>query len=165
MTETLIVPAKKIVSFTGHRPSVLGGFLNPNPIQEKVFSFLRDKLLEIQPEKAITGMALGVDTWAAEVCLELEIPILAAIPFIGQEKIWPKASQEKYRLILERSAEQHVVCEGEYAAWKMQVRNQWMVDHSDIVIAIFTGQAGGTKNCVDYALKKKKEMIVFNPFE
>ena len=35
-----------------------------------------------------------------------------------------------------------------------QVRNEWMVDRSNLVIAVFNGQKSGTKNTVDYAFRK-----------
>lgn len=35
-----------------------------------------------------------------------------------------------------------------------QVRNEWMVDRSNLVIAVFNGQKSGTKNTVDYAIRK-----------
>ena len=39
-----------------------------------------------------------------------------------------------------------------------------MVDHSDVVLAVYNGaKFGGTKNCVDYAQKQNKELIIINP--
>ena len=35
-----------------------------------------------------------------------------------------------------------------------QVRNEWMVDRSNLVIAVFNSQKSGTKNTVDYAKRK-----------
>ena len=35
-----------------------------------------------------------------------------------------------------------------------QVRNEWMVDRSNLVIAVFNGNKSGTKNTVDYAMKR-----------
>ena len=35
-----------------------------------------------------------------------------------------------------------------------QVRNEWMVDRSKLVIAVFNGQKSGTKNTVDYTKRK-----------
>ena len=35
-----------------------------------------------------------------------------------------------------------------------QLRNEWMVDRSNLVIAVFNGQKSGTKNTVDYAKRK-----------
>lgn len=44
-----------------------------------------------------------------------------------------------------------------------QVRNEWMVDRSNLVIAVFNGQKSGTKNTVDYA--KRKGIRVVNVFK
>lgn len=35
-----------------------------------------------------------------------------------------------------------------------QVRNEWMVDRSNLVIAVFNGQKSETKNTIDYAKRK-----------
>ena len=32
-----------------------------------------------------------------------------------------------------------------------QLRNQWMIDHSSKVIAVYDGQPGGTRNTIMYA--------------
>lgn len=32
-----------------------------------------------------------------------------------------------------------------------QIRNEWMVDRSSLVIAVFNGEQSGTKNTIDYA--------------
>ena len=53
-------------------------------------------------------------------------------------------------------AEVVFVSEPGYAAWKMQVRNKWMVDNSDLVLALWNGTDGGTANCVRYAEKVGK---------
>ena len=37
--------------------------------------------------------------------------------------------------------------------------NEWMVDRSNLVIAVFTGQKSGTKNTIDYANKKGIRVI------
>jgi uncharacterized phage-like protein YoqJ len=153
------------ISFTGHRPQKLGGFKTPNPIYDFVIASIEEALVKLAPTKAISGMALGVDIWAAEICLKLGIPLIAAVPFVGQEKIWPQESQDKYHAVLNQAAEKVIVCEGGYASWKMQKRNQWMVDHSDLVIAVYDGSTGGTGNCVSYAKQQNKNMIIINPIE
>ena len=46
----------------------------------------------------------------------------------------------------------------------MQIRNRWMVDNSDLVLAVFDGKKeGGTWNCVKYAKSKNKEIVVIKP--
>lgn len=155
-------------SFTGHRPNKLSykgqsGYVD-NPLTLWIREKIKEILIEIKPEKAISGMALGTDQISAQICIELGIPWIAAIPFIGQELAWPEESQQKYRSLLAQASEVHIVCDGGYAAWKMQHRNKWMCDNSDIVIGVYNGdRAGGTANCINYAKSKNKQIIIINP--
>lgn len=148
-----------IVAFTGHRPDKLGSFASNNPVKDRVVAALTKRLKELQDEGpllAFTGMALGVDQWAAQACLSLDICYEAAIPFKGQELRWPAESQGVYRFLLDQAEKVHVVCEGEYAPWKMQKRNEWLVDHADRLLAVWDGSDGGTANCVRYAWEKER---------
>lgn len=108
-------------------------------------------------------MALGVDQIAASAAIELDIPFIAAVPFLGQEKMWPTQSQDFYNLLISAAEDVVIVCDGDYSPQKMQTRNKWMVDKCDVLIAVFDGTPGGTKNCVDYAISKEKEIIKINP--
>lgn len=152
-----------IVSFTGHRPDKLGGYKLPNPTYLHVCQQIDKTLQELKPEKVISGMALGVDQWAANIAIRLGIPFIAAVPFLGQEKAWPQASQKVFNKLLGKAAEVVIVSEGGYSAYKMQIRNEWMVDRADKVIAIWDGTSGGTGNCVNYARAKGKEIILIDP--
>lgn len=152
-----------IVAFTGHRPDKLGGYKLPNPTYIKVCKEIDKTLKELKPEKIITGMALGVDQWAANIAHKLNIPYLAAIPFENQECKWPEDSQRIFRILRKLASEEVIVSEGAYAAHKMQVRNEWMVDHCDVLIAIWDGSKGGTGNCVEYAKSVNKKIIYINP--
>lgn len=152
-----------IIAFTGSRPNKLGGYKTPNPIFNKVCKGIEKYLIELQPEKIISGMAQGTDIWAAKIAVKLKIPFIAAIPFIGQESIWPASSQEEYHSLLKLAAKQVIVSKGTYSAEKMQVRNQWMVDNSDLLIAVWDGSSGGTANCVKYAKSKNKTIMVIDP--
>lgn len=152
-----------IVGLTGHRPDKLGGYKVPNPLYDRIIAAGRQKLIELAPEKVISGVALGWDQWMAQVCVELGIPFLAAVPFEGQERKWPKDSQDRYRALLAKAAETVIVCPGGYAPWKMQKRNCWMVDHSDFMLACWDGSPGGTRNCLDYINSKEKGHCVIDP--
>jgi uncharacterized phage-like protein YoqJ len=154
-----------IVSFTGHRPNKLGGYKLPNPAYLYVCQQLEKTLKELQPTEAISGMALGIDQWAANVCLKLGIPFTAAIPFVGQEKAWPQSSQQTYHKLLSKATKQVIVCQGGYAPQKMQTRNEWMCNHCDQLIAVWDGTPGGTGNCVQYAKSINKTIIFINPRE
>lgn len=153
-----------IVAFTGHRPNKLGGYNIPNPIYNHIYSQIDQVLKSLKPERVISGMALGIDQWAAIIAKRLNIPFTAAIPFEGQEGNWPSASQKTYKQLLSFAEEKVIVCEGSYAASKMQIRNEWMVDRCDTLIAVYNGDAtGGTANCVRYATSMKKNIIYINP--
>jgi uncharacterized phage-like protein YoqJ len=51
-----------------------------------------------------------------------------------------------------------IVSPGTYSANKMEVRNRWMVDNSNGVVALWDGRPGGTGNCVRYVLKSKSQI-------
>jgi uncharacterized phage-like protein YoqJ len=152
-----------IVAFTGHRPDKLGGYKLPNDTYIRVCQKIDTTLRELNPEKVISGMALGIDQWAAMIAHKLGIPFLAAIPFEGQEKAWPETSQKTFRLLRKLAAEEVIVSSGGYSADKMQVRNIWMVDNCDTLIAVWDGTSGGTANCVAYAESVGKTIIRINP--
>lgn len=152
-----------IVAFTGHRPDKLGSY-EPNEISNKVKGDITKALSELKPEKVISGMALGVDQIAAEVCIDLGIPFIAAVPFLGQESMWPLKSKEHYRYLLSKASDIEVVCDGGYAAWKLQKRNEWMVDNCNLLIAVWNGSDGGTKNCFDYAQKVGRKTFIIDVF-
>jgi uncharacterized phage-like protein YoqJ len=156
-----------IVAFTGHRPDKLPnketGYKLPNPTYIHVCQQIEKTLKELQPEKVISGMALGVDMWAANIAYKLSIPFIAAVPFLGQEKAWPESSQKTFHNLLNKAAETVIVCEGGYAAYKMQTRNCWMVDRCDKLIAVWDETPGGTGNCVSYAKSINREIILIDP--
>ena len=154
-----------IIAGTGHRPSKIGGFSIPNPTFNYICKTAERILIAEKPDKIITGMALGLDIWLAQIAYKLKIPFIAAVPFIGQELIWPDASQAIYKELLSKAFEVVVVSEGGYSPQKMQIRNEWMCNHSDKILAVWDGSNGGTGNCVRYAKEIGKEIIRIDPNE
>ena len=59
--------------------------------------------------------------------------------------------------ILEYADLVRYICKG-YSMASFQIRNEWMVGHSNRVIAVFNGESGGTKNTIDYAKDKNIEI-------
>ncbi len=143
--------------FTGHRPEKCKG-------QE---AFLR-KQLELKIKKAIkegyttfiTGMAPGVDTWAAEEVLKIkaeydEIKLVCAVPFNGVEKNRTPEQQERFRQIISK-ADDITYISKKYQRWCFYARDEWMVDHASRVIAVFNGTHGGTEYTINYAKKMER---------
>jgi len=151
-----------IISFSGHRPVKLGGYNTPNSTYNWVKEQLRNILQELKPEKCISGMALGTDTWAAEICIDMNIPFIAALPFKGHGNRWPKASQDIHAEILTKAAEVVTVCD-EMSYKAFLVRDEWMVDHGDELVAVYDGSGGGTGHTVGYAKKVGKTIHIIDP--
>ena len=141
--------------FTGHRP-------------EKLRKSEQDIRIELENEirKAIndgyitfiTGMARGVDIWAAQIVLMLRdegcnVKLMCACPYEGFECGWSQDWQKQYREILASADLVKYVCEG-YSRSCFQIRNEWMVNHAARVIAVFNGEKSGTKNTIDYAIRQ-----------
>lgn len=139
-----------IVAATGHRPEKL---LSHHPLPDldrRLFQFARDVLVELEPSEVISGMALGWDQAVAQAAISLRIPLTAACPFKGQERLWPGSKQALYREILSKAQRVVYVCNhGLNIAF--QERNEWMVDRCDKLTALYDGTPGGTANCVQYA--------------
>lgn len=154
-----------IIAVTGHRPNKLGNEYDSNGpysdwIRENFIKIIEEK----KPTLAISGMALGVDMIWAETAYEKGIKVLAAIPFKGQECKWPEKSRNRYSNFLQQeNVEIYCVCEGAYTPWKMQARNEYMVDKANILLAVWDKTPGGTANCVKYAQEQEKDIIYIDP--
>lgn len=166
------------IAITGHRPKVLGwgyDYLN-KPHYTELGEDLRNIIINRiennggETIEIISGMALGVDTLFALLGLTLKeegynVKLHCAIPFKGQENRWAKGERQLYNYILSKADKITYVCEEGYANWKMQKRNEFMVDNCDLLIAVWNGSKSGTANCVNYAKRKGKEIIYINPLE
>jgi uncharacterized phage-like protein YoqJ len=143
-----------IIAATGHRPDKLGGY-HPRT-QARLQLIAAEGLRIMEPSRVISGMALGWDTAVALAAIDLFIPLTAAVPFKGQESRWPEGSRRTYREILSMADEVVTVCEGGYHPAKLQVRNEYMVNQAEEILALWNGTPGGTRNCIDYAKEMRR---------
>ena len=150
--------------FTGHRPEKLG-------ISEAEIKSLLEKAVDTAIQNGfttfITGMAPGVDIWAAEIVLEKKkhnsaLHLICAVPHPGFEKRKNKYEEERYKNIILNADYTKTVCD-RYFKGCYQKRNEFMVDHCRLVIAVWNGTASGTKNTIEYA--KHNGVSVFNVLE
>lgn len=150
--------------FTGHRPNKL------DYSEGEIKSLLEmaiDNAISDGYVTFITGMAKGVDIWAAEIVLEKkkdnkDLHLICAVPHPGFEKRRSKYETERYENIIKNADYVTTISDNYYRAC-YQKRNIWMVNHSSLVIAVFNGTASGTKNTVDYA--RKSDVHVVNILE
>ena len=138
--------------FTGHRPQLL------RRLEEDIKVDLENAIQKAISEgytTFISGLAYGVDIWAAEIVIRLKtananLHLIAAIPFPGVDETWEGDWRRRYRHLLSQS-EYVKVMEPMFSKEAYQKRNEWMVNHSSKVIAVYNGQAGGTRNTIHYA--------------
>lgn len=143
-----------VYSGTGHRLELIG-YENYNKLVDYIVSILPT----YNATKIICGMALGFDQALAEAAIQLNIPFVAAVPFKGQEFVWPEIAKIKYNDILNKALEVIIVCEGGFATKKYFIRDHFMIDNSEAVIALYNGQKkGGTAATVKYAKKQNKQV-------
>ena len=147
--------------FTGHRPEKL--VISESEVKAELEKEIRLAIAD-GFNVFITGMAPGVDIWAAEVVLELRgkedhpLKLIAASPHPGFENRWSLDWQKRYAVIMSKADYIKDVCQC-YSRGCYQIRNEWMVDHSARVIAVWNGRPSGTKNTVLYAKRKGVPVI------
>lgn len=157
------------VGVTGHRPDKLWGYDTDNPNYERLRRYFRQMLMELNCGTAHTGMAIGTDIEFAKAVLEMKdylhkpIELVAHIPCDNQQCKWPRDTQLDYEYILSRCSEVTIVSPGPYAPWKMQKRNEHLVNSVDHLIAVYDGSAGGTGNCVGYARNTSVILHIVTP--
>lgn len=146
--------------FTGHRPYKL------NCTEQETKHLLEqaiDEAIKNGYYTFITGMAPGVDIWAAEIVIEKKkhsdaIRLICAVPHPGFEKRRSENETERYKNIIQNADYVKLVNEN-YFNGCYQVRNEYMVDRSSLVIAVWNGTASGTKNTIDYAERNGVKVV------
>lgn len=161
-------PKNLTFSGTGHRPEKLARFGPVLEIRERVRCRLVQLLRGLRPVRVISGMAPGFDQWLAWACVEAEIPWYAAVPYAGQEHRWSAAAQREYHELLTRAAAPPIVLAPSYRPRSgndlgtFELRNRWMIDYSDVVLACYLGFSGGTQNAVRYATAQQRSILNIN---
>ena len=141
--------------FTGHRPEKLRS--DETTIRLNLNAAIQDAICDGY-RTFISGMARGVDIWAAELVLLCrqecaDIRLICALPHPDFEKRWRCEWQERYRAVLEQADLVRTICP-HFFMGSYQIRNEWMVDHTSRMIAAYNGEPGGTRNAIQYAIKR-----------
>lgn len=111
----------------------------------------------------ISGVDLGVDTYAAEIVLKLKtqypyITLECAIPCETQAIKWNERDGDIYYEILSK-CDKETLLQQKNTANCMQRRNEYMIDNSDFIIAVWNGKPSGTGNTVKCARQNGKSVF------
>ncbi len=115
----------------------------------------------------ISGMALGFDIIAAETILELkkeypQIKLIGALPCKNQYKVWKEYQIDRYKKVLAKCDNVRCLYD-KYNDNCMLERNDYMINNSSLIIALYNGKGGGTGYTVRNAKKKGLDTIIIEP--
>ena len=152
-----------IYAATGHRPQFLPcKFNESDPWLIDLKTRLLDWMQFNNPDKVISGMALGWDMWVADAALQLGIPFDAYVPFPGQPTRWADSSIKHYNYLLSKAAKVKTISKY-YSNRAFTLRDEAMVNDATGVVALLSPKmkSGGTFYTVNYAKKNGKNIINF----
>ena len=143
--ENLFLKKEQSVAFTGHRFIPYGKL----PMLKTA---LKNVIIELYAKgytNYYCGMAMGFDLLSAEVLLSLkteykELRLIAVVPYRNQDERFSFADKRRYHSILKK-ANETILLREDYCQGCMLRRNDYMLAHSNRVIAYFNGEnKGGT---------------------
>ena len=159
-------------AFTGHRPKSFPWKYDEAArdciLLKEVLAAQIAELADKGVTDFLSGMALGVDLWSAQIVLHLQkkcpaIRLHCILPCEGQELKWSASMQVQYNTILQQASEV-VYVSREYTPDCMLKRNRYLVDHSSILLAVYNGTCrSGTGATVRYAQKAGRQIILIDP--
>ena len=150
--------------FTGHRRV-------PDEDLPLVSQSLRREILRLIREEGIerflSGGALGFDTLAAEVVLEVaadypNVSLVIVQPCADQARSWNVDDVRRYGEMLRRASEV-VTLAPAYRPGCMQARNRYLVEHSAVCLCYLTERSGGTAYTVRYAASRGLPIVNVAP--
>lgn len=168
------------IALTGHRPTKLGGYDTSLPsyrkLQDDLEQFIAYQLQSYDVIVGHSGLALGADTIWSKAILNMRqkhpnrVQFHAEIPFMEQHNKWFKKSDIDFWLEQVNSADYKTIymdsnteLSTKNVVKALDDRNIGMIDHADILIAVWDGSSGGTGNAVHYAKSINKQIQYVKP--
>lgn len=166
MTETLLFPEAepqpptqyRTACFTGHRMAKLP----PGMVRRVVLSMLYEEIrsaVKCGVDTFYTGMAAGIDLYAADYVIRLreqypQLRLICVKPFADCGNSLRGDDRYHFNSVL---AEADAVLElsDRYYNYCYRFRNQFMVDHSDLLIAVVSEMRSGTGQTIRMAQRRR----------
>ena len=157
------------IAITGHLPDT---FLISHYSHEEIKRRINDVVAIFKREHGDDlcfnlGGAQGADTWAAQACMDHNVKFHMFLPFPTEVhcKYWEEDQIAEFKTQLIRASGIDILdpsnSNKDNRHKLYALRDKKMVDCANFVVAFWVGKkAGGTYNCMDYALEQSK--FVFN---
>lgn len=162
---------KKYCCCTGHRPEKFPFRYGVDKAKHNKYLEELEKMIELAINEYgitnfISGMALGVDSDFAQTVLKLKekypVTLECVIPYSDYSVRWSFEDEKRNYEIL-KSADKVTLVSDRYFNGCLFKRNRYMVDKSDLVIAVFNGEKkGGTFYTLSYAEKQGKHIQIID---
>ncbi len=149
--------------FSGHRPEKL------DTAEEEIKAWLEEQIdaaIADGYRTFLCGMGMGVDLFAGEIVLakrakDPSLHLICVEPWPGFAARWGEPWKGIHDAMLE-SADFVKVISRHYFNGVFESRNNYLVDHSNRLIAYYNGAPGGTRSMIEYAVKRGLKEIVTN---
>ncbi|MBR2903430.1 MAG: DUF1273 family protein [Clostridia bacterium] len=159
---------KKVCCCTGHRPQgFVWNYYDKNLVEHQGYlmrlAYFVEKFVEEGYDCFVSGGAIGADMDFAEIVIRLKkkyphIRLEIVVPCAHQDRMWRPQDKARYQSILQQ-ADEVTVLFSRYTPWCYDKRNRYMVDKSDLVLAVWNGEKiGGTYQTKKYAEKTGKQL-------
>lgn len=157
----------KICAFSGPRPQNLPFKFNENDVRcIALKEDIRHEIVDLIENEGythfISGVALGFDTYAAEIVLELKsvypgLTLEAAIPCENQDAKWPEESRIRYQKLLSQ-CDKITCCQKEYSSYCMVARNKYLIKTADCLLTLHRASSPGTQSTFRQAILAGKRI-------
>lgn len=161
---------------TGHNPQRFKFKYNEKaPLCQSVKGAITEQIKILYSEGVrlfYVGCAVGVDTWAAEIILDLkqqpdylDIELFCAVPFPDHSERFTAGQKKRYQHILSQCDKQEIISR-KFSPVAYKRLNYYMVDNTQYLVAIYDqdkSDRSGLVQTVNYAIKKNLQIVYIHP--
>ena len=115
----------------------------------------------------LSSLAAGADQLCADIGLSLGYELICPLPFAKVRNDFAGNDLEKFDALMSKAAQTVLVSTNQNADQAYLLAGQYIVEHCDVLLAIWDGSAQssicGTQAVVKYAKEKGKRTIIIMP--
>lgn len=155
----------KNIGISGHR-DILRYFNNCNYEEALniLIKYFESKIIKYNPDKLISGMALGVDEAFAFTAIKLNLKLKLCIPHNIEFHKKSENSAKYYDYILNyKNLEIEEVSKyykNKIYKYATFARNQSIIDNSDLILIFKRFESTGTNHCLNLCKKQSKNILM-----
>jgi len=176
MIKEILFMNKLSCAITGHNPQRFKFKYNEEaPLCRSIKATITEQIITMY-NKGIkifyVGCAVGVDTWAAEIVLELkqqaeyfDIELFCTIPFPDHTSKFTAGQMKRYEKIISQCTERKIINK-RYSPVAYKRLNYFLVDETQYLLAVYDQdkyERHGLGQMVNYAIKNNRHITYIHP--